>query len=122
MKIGKEKVTQERTAKLLGINFDENQKWSSQIYGKGGMIPSLNSRLFKIKRLKNHLNNKSLLKIVDGLFTSKLRYGLQLLGKVRTCQTDPTSKEFGDIQVIQNKMMRFLEGKKSVTKSASIHC
>ena len=55
---------------------------------------------------------KSLLKIVDGLFTSKIRYGLQLYGKVRRNDADPTSEIFKDIQIIQNNLMRYITGKK----------
>ena len=46
--IGKEQVTQEKSAKLLGITFDSNQGWKSQIYGPDGMIMALNRRLFTI--------------------------------------------------------------------------
>ena len=42
---------------------------------------------------------------------SKVRYGLQLLGKVRTVSTDPLSKELEDIQLVQNKLVRLLNGK-----------
>ena len=49
--IDKDSVTQENSAKLLGITFDSNQDWKSQIYGPGGMIMSLSRRLFTIRRL-----------------------------------------------------------------------
>ena len=80
--IGNEAVKQESSAKLLGLTFDDDLNWETQIYGKGGLITSLNSRLYLIKRLKNVLNKEALLKVVDGIFMSKVRYGLQLLGKV----------------------------------------
>ena len=66
IKIGNEPVQQEKSAKLLGITFDSNQGWKNQIYGTGGVIMALNRRLFTLRRLKNHLNNKSLMKLVDG--------------------------------------------------------
>ena len=94
VKIGNDLVPQEKTAQLLGMSFDANQSWQTQIYGTGGTIMSLNRRLFAIRRLKNHLNNASLLKLVDGIFTSKIRYGLQLLGKVRLQESDPKNKDF----------------------------
>ena len=43
------------------------------VLGKGGLISSLNSRLYIIRRLKSHLPLKSVLKLVDGLFTSKAK-------------------------------------------------
>ena len=76
IKIGNEVIKQERSAKLLGLTFDENQGWKTHIYGTGGLISKLNKRLFAIRRLRNHINSASLMKVVDGLFTSKLRCGL----------------------------------------------
>jgi hypothetical protein len=112
MKIGKEKVKQENMAKLLGMQFDDTQQWKNHLYNKGGLISSLNSRLFMIKRLKNSLSSTALQKIVDGLFTSKLRYGLQLLGKVRKSDEDPKNAELQAIQKIQNKVVRMLNNVK----------
>jgi hypothetical protein len=61
-----------------------------------------------IKRLKNNLNKDALLKIVDGLFTSKIRCGLQLLGKARRTDEDPKNAELQAIQKVQNKLIRLL--------------
>ena len=47
---------------------------------------------------------------MDGLFTSKVRYGLQLLGKVRTKNEDPECADFKAIQFVQNKLLRSLNG------------
>ena len=98
------------------MSFDANQGWQTQIYGTGGTIMSLNRRLFVIRRLKNHLNNSSLLKLVDGIFTSKIRYGLQLLGKVRLQDSDPINKDFENIQKVQNKLIRLLTNTKLIDK------
>ena len=81
--IGGEIIKQEKSAKLLGMTFDDNQKCQSQISGKGGMLSSLNQRLFMIKRLRNSLNYSGLRKVAESLFISKVRYGLQLMGEVR---------------------------------------
>ena len=116
IKIGNDVVFQEKSAKLLGMSFDANQGWQTQIYGTGGTIMSLNRRLFVIRRLKNHLNNSSLLKLVDGIFTSKIRYGLQLLGKVRLQDSDPINKDFENIQKVQNKLIRLLTNTKLIDK------
>ena len=78
LKIGDTTVSQVPSAKLLGITIDDNQSWASQINGVGGIIPSLNSRLFLIQRLKNAISKERLVRIVDSLYTSKVRYGLQL--------------------------------------------
>ena len=87
----------------IGINLDAPGDT------RRGVIPSLNSRLYLIKRLKNHLNADRLKKVADGIWTSKLRYGLQLYGKVRTSDTDPTNSTIKKLQTAQNKLARVLE-------------
>ena len=107
VKIGPTTVTQEHSAKLLGITFNDKQNWSTQINGHGGVISSLNKRLFTIKRLKNHVNSKSLVKLVDGLFTSKINYGLQLYGKVRMFSSDKVTKDLKSVQKVQIRWLVF---------------
>ena len=58
--IGEPKVTQTSSAKLLGMTLDENHNWNSHITGQGGLISSLNTRLFLIKRLSNFINKDRL--------------------------------------------------------------
>ena len=43
------------------------------------------------------------MKVADSLYTSKIRYGIQLLGKVRTNAKDPINTQLKKIQVAQNK-------------------
>ena len=49
--------------------------------------------------------------MVDGLFTSKINYGIQLYGKVRLSDEDPINNDIKAIQMVQNKMARLLNGK-----------
>ena len=49
--------------------------------------------------------------MVDGLFTSEINYGLQLYGKLRTENTNPTNGDIKAIQKKQNKMARFFNSK-----------
>ena len=49
--------------------------------------------------------------MVDGLFTSKINYGIQLYGRVRISQEDTINKDIKAIQMVQNKMARLLNGK-----------
>ena len=116
IKIGKDEIHPVHQAKLLGINFDDNQKWDSQINGKGGIVSSLNQRLFFIRRLANSVNKSALKKVADSIFTSKIRYGLQLLGKVRWLETDIYTQDLKNIQLTQNKLARLLNGKKLIDK------
>ena len=95
--IGKESISQVENAKLLGITFDDNLKWKSQISGKGGVLSCLNQRLFVLRGLKNFVNNNSLKKVADSIFTSKIRYGLQLLGKIRWSKEDSVQGDLLEI-------------------------
>ena len=52
----------------------------------------------------------SIRKMVDGIFTSKIRYGLQLLGRVRSTSSDPQCADLKSIQLVQNQMVRCLNG------------
>lgn len=59
-------------AKLLGVVID--QKCKSHFYGKGGLLSSLNQRLFMVKKISNHIFKNKQHKVVDGLWTFQLRY------------------------------------------------
>ena len=43
-------VTESSSSKLLGMIIDNDLKWKGHIYGKGGVLSSLNQRLFTIRR------------------------------------------------------------------------
>ena len=53
---------------------------------------------------------KAVMKLVDGLFMSKVRYGLQLYGEVRRSEDSPKCEDFKSIQKLQNDLMRYLTG------------
>ena len=110
IKIGSTEVKAEQQAKLLGVTLDNNQKWSSQIKGVGGMISSLNSRLYLLRRISRVMNQDRIKKVADSLYTSKIRYGLQLIGKVRVNESDPVDTLLECLQLTQNKFARFLHG------------
>ena len=50
IKIGKSVIRQEKEAKLLGMQFSDNQKWNTHLTGIGGVGSSLNQRFFIIRR------------------------------------------------------------------------
>ena len=63
-----------------------------------------------LRRLKNFVNKEALKKIADSIFTSKVRYGLQLLGKIRWSDQDSKQGDLQEIQALHNKMLRLLNG------------
>jgi hypothetical protein len=50
LKVGSDVIQRESSAKLLGILFQDDLQWKEQIYGKGGVLSALNSRLHIIRR------------------------------------------------------------------------
>ena len=50
------------------------------------------------------------MQIVQALWMSKLRYGLQLCNQVRVKASDSLNSNMKAVQVAQNKMLRMLEG------------
>ena len=72
IKIGEVTIQQEHQAKLLGMSINDKQKWSVQIRDPGGLIPTLNKRLFLIRRLKNQLGKSALKKVAETIYISKL--------------------------------------------------
>ena len=119
VQVGEVEISQERSAKLLGVTMDDSQKWNTQIYGKGGTLSSLSSRMFIVKRIQNQVGKKSIKKIVDSLYMSKIRYGLPLFGKIKWKENDTQEKWLTDLQLNQNKMLRYMNGTKLIDKISS---
>jgi hypothetical protein len=107
------------------MQIDNDQKWKSHFCGKGGILSALNQRLFMVKRMSNHISKNNLHRIVDSLWTSKLRYGLQLCTEVRITEEQPKSQLVTMVQRAQNKMLRVQDGARNVdrksTKSLLVH-
>ena len=51
-----------------------------------------------------------MIKVVQSLWMSKLRYGLQFCCQVRTKSDDPINQNMKSVQIAQNKMLRMIEG------------
>ncbi len=112
VKVGSSTITQTRSAKLLGVMMDDDQKWASHFWGKNGLIPSLNKRLYMIRRVAIHVPVKHMKKMVESMWMSKLRYGLQLCTRVRTREDDKKTENMKMTQIVQNKMLRMLDNSK----------
>ena len=114
VRIGNSEVTESSNSKLLGIVIGNDKKWKDHIFGKGGLISTLNQRLFMIRRLSNHLSRPKLIKIAESIWMSKMRYGLQLFSEVRVHEEQTTTMEMSKIQIAQNQLLRVLTGKKEI--------
>ena len=99
-------VPRSSKSKLLGVIIDDKQKWKEQLTD---LTNQLNNRTFAIRRIANQLPKKEVLKVVQCIWMSKLRYGLQLCNQVRLKPEDPSNSLLDAVQVAQNKMLRMLD-------------
>lgn len=110
IKVGDSLITNSPHSKLLGVTVDEEQCWKEQFCGKGGLISSLNSRLFAIRRISRQIPFKHKKKLINSLWMSKLRYGLQLCSTVRSSEEERKTSNMKLAQLAQNKMLRLMDG------------
>ena len=75
-----------------------------------GLISALNKRTFTIRRVANQIPKEKLIKVVQSLWMSKLRYGLQLCNKVRINEEEMSNQNMKSTQIAMNKMVRMVEG------------
>ena len=100
------KVQRSSETKLLGVIIDEKQKWKEQLTD---LTNQLNKRTYAIRRISNQLPKDEVLKVVQCIWMSKLRYGLQLCNQVRLNPEDTSNILIEAVQVSQNKMLRMLD-------------
>ena len=93
---------------LLGITIQDNQGWSEHFKGKKGLISQLNKRTFIIRRIANQIPSNLVIKVVQSLWMSKLRYGLQLCNSVKMSNEETQSGNMKAAQIAQNKMVRMM--------------
>ena len=63
----------------------------------------------RIRRVKNQVPREKLPRLAHALWTSKLRYGLQLCSQVRLKESDSQNNYMQAAQIAQNKMLRLLD-------------
>ena len=83
IRVGNSEVEEVRSAKLLGMTMDSDQKWTNHFWGKKGLLNALNQRLFAIRRIANHIPKEKLSQVANSIWMSKIRYGLHFTNKVR---------------------------------------
>ena len=110
--VGNETIKEESTHKILGMVVDNRLKWDEHVYGQNGVLPAVNKRVGVLRRLSNHIPRKYLPQIATAIVSSKIRYGLGIYGTVRTNNRDPHDNHQKDLQIVLNKAMRLVTGKK----------
>ena len=85
IKVGNSLVKRSCSTNLLGVTIEENQGWKEHF---NNTINALNKRTFAIRRIAAQIPHKNIIKVVQSLWMSKLRYGLQLCNRVRLTEND----------------------------------
>ena len=89
-----------KTEKLLGINIQDNLKWTEYIQNSDkSLIKQLTSRLNAMKMLSGVASFKTRLMVANGIFCSKLIYQICLWGGTEDYLLN-------SLQIIQNKAAR----------------
>ena len=102
--IGKAQIKEKEHEKLLGIWVSNNLKWSQQL---SKLESQLNQRLFTLRRIEQVVPRSLLKNVADGIFMSKLRYGLAVFWPIRTNGADPHPTAIQGIKVVFNKMLGY---------------
>ena len=100
-------VRNKNTINILGIKVSNNMKINDHIIGgKDSLLNQLNSRINALKKLVKISDQKFSINLANGLFMSKLTYGIQVwgLGPKYLLQK---------VQVLQNKAARTVLGYKA---------
>ena len=114
----KEETTSE---KLLGIIVNNSATFKNHFYGdeeNTGLFKQLSTRVTMLKRLKKFMSPARLKLIMEGLFSSKMIYGMTVWGRVwnipgdldEGTRTSPTmtKEDLRKVQVLQNKCLRLV--------------
>ena len=105
--VGKKEIEERSHEKLLGMWVSNDLKWSHHL---SVLASKLNHRLFTLRRMEQVVPRSLLKKVADGIFISKLRYGLAIFWPVRLEHSDPHPLCVHGIKVIFNRMLRLLCG------------
>ena len=128
---GKE-ILESSSEKLLGVTINSEMTWKNQLYGNDefeGLLSQLGKRIGMIMKLSKFMTKEKLNAFVNGMFYSKLSYCLQVFGNVFELEkyketssryTSYTRRDNHHLQVLQNKMNRFLVNAKKDTPTTEL--
>ena len=124
--------TESASEKLLGLVVNNIGTWRNHLEGDDdnqGLLPLLSKRVGILRRLRMYLPDTRFRMIVNGLFNSKLIYGITVWGGVWGLQGYDeetrkgiafTKEDLRKLQVLQNKVMRLMTGMDPDTSTAQL--
>ena len=113
-----------KSEKLLGITMNNLLNWKNHLYGDEenlGLVKELSQRIGMLRQVRKYVNTATFRLILNGMFTSKLIYGITIYGGVwglpGILNEDPinstsiTKNDMRKLQVLQNSALRLLLNK-----------
>jgi hypothetical protein len=101
--IGNDLVKESTSEKILGVTVNNKLNWDEQHIN---IVNTLRYKVSMLRRLAFHLPGWVLVKILDGLVFSSVRYCLPLWGSTRLTEQDTARKLSKSIQVEINNALR----------------
>ena len=98
-------LSQQSTAKYLGVTIDENLTWKPHLQN---LKSTLAKSCYCLSKLRQYVNKKTLLQVYYSLFYSKLQYCITSWGGSPACNTDPIFK-------LQKRAVRYISHKPART-------
>ena len=105
MMVGGNKIKSEDSTVLLGMRIAGRLKWDSHVEE---LKSTLRKRLGLLRRLSYSIPSYALKQIAEGIFSSKLRYGIAIYCKPKILQTDKSNRILTSLTVLQNDMLRVI--------------
>ena len=105
--VGKFTIIEKSSEKLLGMTVSNDLKWTDHLSKLEGY---LRQRLFTLRRIEQQIPRSLLKRVADGIFMSKLRYGIAIMWPVRINESDPEPLSIKGVKVVFNDMLRLLNG------------
>ena len=119
--------------KLLGIVVNNSATFRNHFYGdeeNTGLMKQLSTRVNMLKRLRRYMTPVKLKLIMEGLFSSKLIYGMTVWGRVWNLPGDMddetrisptmTKEDLRKLQVLQNKCLRLVTNSDYKTPTSTL--
>ena len=107
-------VTDKSTSRFLGLNLQNNLLWESHLRsGQKAILPACRKLLGMLSKLRNCLNEKNRLQLVNSLIISKISYGICIWGNTSSSTRNRT-------QVLLNQIGRFVTGLHPKTRTKEI--
>ena len=131
IKVCGEDISESKSEKLLGVVINNTATFREHFQGNDehtGLLKQLSTRVNMLARLRRHMSSSRLRLVMEGLFSSKMIYGMTVWGRVwgipgsldEESRASPTltKDDLRKLQVLQNKCLRLITNSDRSTPTA----